>query len=79
MAFTSWAALYSAFQTALANMTSEQLIQSGFTTGEGQTVTFRKYEDIMKYEKFLKGKMDEEANPTGLRRTRIYMGFGSAN
>lgn len=81
MSFTSWASIYSNFKDALASMTTQQMIQAGFTPGGpgGQTVTFRRYEDILKYEEFLKGKVAEEANTGGRRSGMIGMGYGGMN
>jgi len=78
MAFTSWAAIYSQFKDALASMTTQQMLQAGFTPGGvgGQTVTFRRFEDIMKYEEFLKSRAAEESNTGGRRSSAIGIGYG---
>lgn len=74
--FSSWSAEYTRFKNALATMTVSQLVQSGYTDGRGMTVTFKKYSDLINYEKFLKAKADEEANTGGRRKTMFVMGYG---
>lgn len=81
MAFTSWSDLYTTFKNALASQGAAHMLEAGYTTANGQTVTFKRYEDIIKYEEFLKGKSDSESNSGtgGRRRVTTTVGYGGAS
>ena len=76
MAFTSWAQELADFKNAIANMTASQLIQRGYTNGNGETVTFRTLEDMDSHLERLQTLATAEANEGGRRRTMFVVGNG---
>jgi len=77
MAFSSWAQVYSDLKDKIADQAAtSQILQSGYTTPDGNTVTFKKLEDLTKFLNYTKTMADAEAN-TGGRRTGMFVaGYG---
>jgi len=77
MGFTTWAAELTRFKDALANQPSDMMLKAGFTKGDGQTVTFKRYEDIHIHLKYLEQKAAIESNGGGgVRRMLLPIGYG---
>lgn len=76
--FTSWAAELTRFKNALATMTTSQMVQAGYTDGNGQTVTFKRYQDLIEYGDYLERQAGLEANSQtgGRRSTMVPLGYG---
>lgn len=77
--FVSWTAELARFKNALANQKPEALLQSGYTDARGQTVTFKKWKDVMNWLDRLETKAAAEALPGGRRRMTMTMGAGGVD
>lgn len=73
--FSSWAAELERFRNALSSQSQETLLQAGWTSGSGQTVTFKRWEDVIGWLHELEAKAAAEANSGGKRRMMISMGY----
>ena len=73
--FTSWSDELTRFKNALASMDEERLLQSGYTTVDGQTVTFKKFKDIQAYLDLLTQRANQDSQSGGRRRLFVPMGF----
>lgn len=76
MAFTTWAAELQRFKDALANQPTDMLLKAGYSKGDGQNVTFKRYEDIQLHLKYLEQKATAESNSGGRRRMLLPIGYG---
>lgn len=74
--FISWTAELQRFKDALANQPPEMLLKAGYTGGNGNTVTFKRYEDIHLHLNFLESKAATESTPSGKRRMLLPIGYG---
>lgn len=74
--FTTWAAELARFKDALASQGKDMLLKAGYTDGSGQTVTFKRYEDLQSQFKFLEERAATEANSGGRRRFQLQVGYG---
>jgi hypothetical protein len=73
--FVSWAVELQRFKDAMANQPSDVLLKAGYTNAAGQTVTFKRYEDLHLHLNYLTTQASKEANPGGRRRLFMPIGY----
>ena len=67
MAFASWAAELVRFKDAYNRLTIDELNKAGFTDKNGNSIIFRKLEDMRNHMDWLESKALQESNPGGAK------------
>ena len=76
MAFISWSDELSKFKEAFASRGAEAMMKSGWTDGRGQSVTFRRLDDVQNHLSWLEARADQEANASVRGRNIFQAGYG---